>query len=74
MSSIRMNALRARADAAGGAFGFDEADFEPRLVRRASPGLVLTILIAIGGAAAGLAHHLGWTSLVAQLGGWRVAA
>lgn len=69
--SPRMKTLENCAQATGSAFGFQEADFETRYVAPARPGRLLALVAAVGGGAAALAHHLGWTSVVASLGGWR---
>ncbi len=73
MMSPRMKSLETCARATGSAFGFEEQDFEVRYVRPAHPGRFLALMIAVGGGAAALAHHFGWTSVVASLGGWRAS-
>lgn len=67
----RMTSLQKSADAAGGAFGFDEADFEPRYLPPVRHGRMALIALALGGGAMAVAHHLGWTTLVASIGNWR---
>jgi hypothetical protein len=74
MFTPRMKSLQNTADAAGGAFGFDEADFEPRYVSRARPGRVAMLVLAIGGGTAALAHQTGFASFLAAISGWRAAA
>jgi hypothetical protein len=69
----RMKSLQNCADAAGGAFGFDEADFEPRYVSPVRPGRIAAMTLAIGGGTLAVAHHFGWTTLVASISGWRAA-
>jgi hypothetical protein len=74
MFSSRIKTLEASAYAAGSAFGCNEADFEQRWQPRNRPGKIAALVLAIGGCSVALAHHMGWTSLVASLGGWRGAA
>lgn len=71
MVSPRMKTLETCAQATGSAFGFEERDFEVRYVPPPHPGRLLALMLALGGGAAALAHHFGWTSVVASLGGWR---
>lgn len=65
----RMKSLETCAHGTGSAFGFEEADFETRYVRPARPGRMMALMLAIGGSAAAIAHHFGWTQVVASLGG-----
>lgn len=67
----RLKTLEAQAIAAGGAFAFTEDEYEFRYSPPARPGRMVAGLLGIAGMFAALAHHLGWTSLVASLGGWR---
>ncbi|KAF0231089.1 MAG: hypothetical protein FD175_958 [Beijerinckiaceae bacterium] len=71
MTSPRLKTLENCAQATGCAFGFVEADFEVRYVAPARPGRMIALFVAMGGSAVALAHHFGWTSVVASLGGWR---
>lgn len=71
MTTPGMKTLENCAQATGCAFGFREADFEQRYVPPARPGRLVALFVAVGGGAAALAHHFGWTSVVASLGGWR---
>lgn len=73
MYAPRMKTLENSAHAAGSAFGFDEADFEVKFVAPARPGRFAAMVLALGGGALALAHHFGWTNVVATLGGWRAA-
>jgi hypothetical protein len=73
MSAPRLKSLRDCADAAGGAFGFDEADFEARYVPPVRPSRIAAFALVFGGGAAAIAHHMGWTNIVASLGNWRAA-
>jgi hypothetical protein len=66
----RLKTLETCARATGSAFGFSEADFETRYVPPVSVGRVAALMLALGGGAAALAHHFGWTQMVASLG-WR---
>lgn len=70
----RLKTLETCAHATGSAFGFEEADYEVRYIRPARPGRVVAFMLAVGGGAAAIAHHFGWTSVIASLGGWRGAA
>lgn len=74
MAHPHLKTLENQAAAAGSAFGFAESDFEIRYVAPARPGRVALMVLAAGGAAAAVAHHFGWTTLVARLGGWGQAA
>jgi hypothetical protein len=67
----RMKTLESCARATGSAFGFEEQDFEARYSAPSRPGRLVALVIAFGGGAAALAHHFGWTNVVASLGGWR---
>ncbi|MCA1953374.1 MAG: hypothetical protein LDL22_10050, partial [Hyphomicrobiales bacterium] len=70
----RLKTLESHANAAGGAFAFAESDFEIRYHPPARPGRTVMLLVALAGMFGVLAHHLGWTSLVATLSGWRAGA
>ncbi|MCZ8374538.1 MAG: hypothetical protein O9342_04105 [Beijerinckiaceae bacterium] len=74
MAHPHLKTLENHAAAAGCAFGFAESDFEARYVPPARPGRVAMMLLAVAGAGAALAHHFGWTTLMARLGGWGQAA
>ena len=69
----RMKTLENSAIAAGSAFGFDEADFDAKFVAPAHHGRLAAIALALAGGALAIAHHFGWTSVVATIGGWRAA-
>lgn len=73
MYAPRMKTLENSAHAAGSAFGFDEADFDVKFIAPVHHGRLAAMLLAIGGGVIALAHHFGWTSVVATLGGWRAA-
>ncbi|MCA0401148.1 MAG: hypothetical protein LCH38_10080 [Proteobacteria bacterium] len=73
MVSPRMKSLENCAHATGSAFGFEEADFEVRYTPPARPGRFMALMLTVGGGVAVLAHHFGWTQVVATFGGWRSA-
>lgn len=74
MAHPHLKTLENQAAAAGSAFGFLETDFDARPLPAAHPGRIALALVALGGVATAVAHYLGWTSLVARLGGWGQAA
>ena len=69
--SPQLKTLEHYAQATGSAFGFQEQDYEYRYTPPARPGRMVVLALGIGGAVAAVAHHLGWTQVVASLGGWR---
>ena len=69
--SPQLQTLEHYAQATGCAFGFQEPDYEYRYTPPARPGRMVVLALGIGGAVAAVAHHLGWTQVVASLGGWR---
>jgi hypothetical protein len=73
MTTPGLKTLENCARATGCAFGFEEADYDARYVAPARPGRVIALFVALGGSAAALAHHFGWTGVVASLGGWRAS-
>ena len=74
MYSPRMKTLENCANAAGGAFGCLEDDFEPRYVAHPSRAKKLTVMGLLAGFVALVAgHHLGLTKMIASLPGWRAA-
>jgi hypothetical protein len=74
MFSPHMKSLQNTADAAGGAFGFDEADFDVRFVEPIRPGRIAMLVLAIGGGAAAIAHQFGFVNILASIGIWRTTA
>ena len=74
MSSPRLKSLENCVAAAGSAFGFDEGDFDHTYVAPVHTGRIAALFLAIGGGGFAVAHHFGWTTLVASLGGWKGAA
>lgn len=74
MYSPRIKSLENCANAAGGAFGCMEDDFEPRYVALPSRAKKLTLMGLLAGfvtLAAG--HHFGLTKMIAALPGLRQA-
>jgi hypothetical protein len=74
MPHPRIEVLERHALAAGSTFGFSESDFEIRYVQPAPPSRLVMLALVVTGAGAALAHHFGWTTLMARLGGWGHAA
>lgn len=74
MAHPHLKTLENHAAAAGSAFGFAESDFDIRYVPQARPGRIALMVLAVTGAGAVMAHHFGWTTLMARLGGWGQAA
>lgn len=64
----RLKTLESCAYAAGRAFAYEEADFEPRYVAPARPGRIAAFALALGGSLMALAHFLGFSTA------WRSAA
>lgn len=74
MYSPRMKTLETCANAAGGAFGCMEEDFEPRYVAHPGRARKLTILALLGGAIAfAVGHHFGLAKMIAAIPGLRAA-
>lgn len=61
-----LRTLEAQAHAAGRAFAYEEADFEPRFVAR-SQGRTVAVAVTAAGLFAAMMHFFGLT-------GWRAAA
>lgn len=64
----RLKTLESCAYAAGRAFAYEEADFEPRYVAPARPGKIAALVLALGGSLAALVHYFGFSTA------WRSAA
>jgi hypothetical protein len=73
MLPARLKTLENSANAARSAFGFDEADFETRFVAPVRPGRFVVFGLALFGAAAALAHQMGWAQIISSFGGWRAS-
>jgi hypothetical protein len=74
MYSPRIKTLENCANAAGGAFGCMEEDFEPRYVALPSRAKKLTIVGILTGACAVIAgHHFGLAKMIASIPGLRQA-
>jgi hypothetical protein len=72
--SPRLKTLENLAAAAGGAFAYEEGDFDLKGPAPVRAGKIAVMLLAATGFAAAFAHQMGWTSLVAGLGIGRAAA
>lgn len=67
----RIQSLEAHAYAAGRAFAYEEADFEPRYVQPARQGRLVAVALAAGASFVAMMHYFGLTG---ALSGWRGAA